>query len=76
LRRFHGHRAAIVGWDPEQFVDLHELEGEWVAAGNIHDPDGLVVATDLRYRWQLDDAFVSFADGHWWHPHRGEKNVR
>jgi hypothetical protein len=76
LGRFDGYRAAIVGWDPEQLVDLHELESEWVAAGDINGLDGLVVATDLRNRWQLDDAFVPFAEGYWWHPYRGAKNVR
>ena len=76
LRQFDGYRAAIVGWDPEEIVDLHELETEWIKSGDVASLDGLVLATDLKNRWQLDERFVPFAEGYCWLPYGGSKNLR
>jgi hypothetical protein len=74
LQGFSGYRAAIVGWDPESLVDLHDLETDW-RNGDAPDYDGLVLANDLCERWELGDEWVAFAHGHRWLPYRGSRNV-
>ncbi|MEU6352721.1 hypothetical protein ABZ896_25910 [Streptomyces sp. NPDC047072] len=46
LAQFDGYVAAMVGWDPESFVDLAELRSEWsdeLDEGGIH---GLVLCEE------------------------------
>lgn len=75
LRGFDGYQVAIVGWNAEEAVDLQELENDWVSEGDIDGLHGLVVATDLRDRWRVGDAFIPFTSGYWWIPYRGHRNV-
>jgi hypothetical protein len=74
LQGFSGYRAAIVGWDPESLVDLHDLETDW-RNGDAPAYNGLVLADDLRERWQLGPGWVAFGLGHHWLPYRGSRNV-
>lgn len=74
LQGFSGYRAAIVGWNPESLVDLHDLETDW-RNGDAPAYNGLVLADDLCRRWQLGAEWVAFGPGHRWVPYRGSRNA-
>lgn len=77
LTRFHDYEAAIVGWDPEEHVDVSQLES-WLDPecpdGDINKLHGLVLADHLIERWQ-PQGFVAFDAGHSWLPYRGSSNA-
>ncbi|MGD1222203.1 hypothetical protein [Streptomyces sp. Tue6028] len=69
LARFDGYVAAMVGWDPEPFLDIEDLASEWseeLADGTL---PGLVLADHLRNRLALGPAWVPFRPGHLWLPY-------
>lgn len=70
LRRFRGYEVAIVGWDPEELVDVAILEEEWVLDGTISTLNGLVLAQSFADRWQ-PAGFVPFEPGFQWLPYSG-----
>jgi hypothetical protein len=74
LRRFHGYEAAVVGWDPENLVNLGELELEWLPDGGISRLNGLVLADRLIESWR-PSGFVPFEPGYLWVPYRGTPNI-
>jgi hypothetical protein len=69
-----GYRAAIVGWNPESLVEVHDLETDW-RNGEPPDYDGLVLASDLCERWELEPKMAVFGDGYRWFPYSGSKNL-
>jgi hypothetical protein len=74
LRTFSGYRAAIVDWDPESLVDVHDPDTDW-RNGDPPGYDGLVLAQDLCEQWQLGPEWVPFGDDHRWLPYSGSKNL-
>jgi hypothetical protein len=75
LRRFRGYDVALVGWDPEALVDVHELEVDYVDDGSILDLNGLVLANRLVAQWNLDTALEAFDPEHQWLPYQGTSNA-
>lgn len=75
LKRFDGYQAAMVGWDPEGFVDLSELEADWVADGSIASLDGLVISSEVADRWGCDAGWAPFDLAHVWRPYSGSRNA-
>ncbi|MFG2334271.1 hypothetical protein ACGFMM_32365 [Streptomyces sp. NPDC048604] len=64
LARFEGYLTAMVGWDPEPFLDLDDLAADWseeLADGAL---SGLVLADHLRTRLSLGPAWVPFRPGY------------
>lgn len=70
LAGLSGYRAAVVGWDPEGWVDLEELRG-WIGGVAAAKAPGLVLAEDVC-RDVRGHGFVPFAKGYVWSPYRGE----
>ena len=73
LRRFDGYRAAVVGWDPEDFVECADLEheyGDFLADGF---PTGLVLAEEVLHTLTSASAqhFQPFEPGYQWIPYDG-----
>ncbi|MFE2584578.1 hypothetical protein [Streptomyces sp. NPDC059378] len=69
LERFEGYVAAMVGWDPEGFLDVDDLAADWseeLADGTL---PGLVLADHLRTRLSLGPAWVPFRPGYLWLPY-------
>ncbi|GAA4935051.1 hypothetical protein [Actinoplanes utahensis] len=76
LRRFTGYRAAQVGWNPEDRVDLDELRSDWMAELATGRMPGLTLADDVHRDLHRDlhgSGFTRFAPGHVWIPYRGEQ---
>jgi len=67
LRQFDGFVAAIVGWDPEEVVDLPLLRDR-VDEYGLDRLDGLVLASDIVVDWGLVAEFSDFAPGYSWLP--------
>lgn len=74
LRRFTGFQVAIVGWDPEEVVNICNLESERLPDESIYELDGLVLADHLVERWKLQ-RFVPFSQGMSWLPY-GQSQLR
>lgn len=69
LARFEGFVTAMVGWDPECFLDVDDLNADWseeLADGTL---TGLVLADHLRGRLSLGPAWVPFRPGYSWLPY-------
>jgi hypothetical protein len=69
LRTMRGYEAAMVGWDPEGFVDLAELRSDWseeLAAGDL---PGLVLSEAVRRTLAPNTTFEPFAPGFEWLPY-------
>jgi hypothetical protein len=78
LRTCRGYRAAIVGWDPEQFVDLAELAGTWADEARAGELSGLVLSDDAVHDLTARGVEVTvepFAPGASWMPYRGSRLV-
>ncbi len=72
LERFEGYLAAMVGWDPECFLDTDDLATDWseeLADGTL---PGLVLADKLRTRLTLGPAWVPYRSGYSWLPYAQE----
>jgi len=76
LRRFDGYQAAMVGWDPEGFVDLTDLRNEWMEDDGMYDLDGLVLADSVATELQVDERYEAFAPGFRWLPFTGKRTKR
>lgn len=74
LAKFSGYVAAIVGWDPEAFVDPAGLRGYWGDEPDDDTLDGLVLCETLHNELGLSGNYVEFQPGYLWIPYRGEKN--
>jgi hypothetical protein len=64
-----GYEAAMVGWDPEGFIDLAELRSDWseeLAAGDLL---GLVLSEAVRRTLAPNTTFEPFAPGFEWLPY-------
>ncbi|WP_435177095.1 hypothetical protein [Actinacidiphila sp. bgisy145] len=74
LAQFDGYVSAMVGWDPESYLDPGELTSDWtpdeLSDGSIH---GLVLSEELHAELGLGDRYVTFQPGYRWIPYRGEK---
>lgn len=74
LKRLRGYEVAMVGWDPESWVDIEVLESEYVADGSISEVEGLVLSNALIERWG-PQGFVPFSSGFFWAPFRHARNI-
>jgi hypothetical protein len=75
LRGCRGYRAAFVGWNPEDLVDLAELDQEWAEElrdGSLH---GLVLATEALASFRGPVLVEPFAPGFSWMPYRGQRSA-
>lgn len=73
LARFDGYVAAMVGWDPESWVDVEELKSEYLeylADGKVR---GLVVSDALHVELGLGADYVELRPGYRWIPYQGER---
>lgn len=73
LARFDGYVAAMVGWDPEQWVDVEELKSEYLedlAEGKVR---GLVLSDALHAELGLGAEYADFRPGYRWIPYQGEQ---
>lgn len=69
LAQFEGYLTAMVGWDPECFLDVNDLATDWseeLADGTL---TGLVLADHLRSRLAPGPAWVPFRPGYLWLPY-------
>ncbi|MGY4742869.1 hypothetical protein [Streptomyces sp. ATMOS53] len=69
LAQFEGYLTAMVGWDPEGFLDVNDLATDWseeLADGTL---TGLVLADHLHSRLSLGPAWVPFRPGYLWLPY-------
>ncbi|WP_018352469.1 hypothetical protein [Longispora albida] len=67
-----GYRAAIVGWNPESYISLAELNSDYsedLADGTI---PGLVISSELKEQLPPSPALVPFGPGFAWIPYEGE----
>lgn len=74
LSRMDGYLAAMVGWDPESFIDLDELRldsSDELAQGDV---PGLVLSSQARQTLSPTAGFQPFANGFEWIPYRGERS--
>jgi hypothetical protein len=72
LRGCRGYRAALVGWNPEFFVDIAELNQDWaedLQAGRLY---GLVLAEETLPELCVPAAVEPFAPGFSWMPYQGQ----
>lgn len=72
LSRMDGYRAAVVGWDPEGYVDVAELRRDWSAELADGALPGLVLADDVLATLPMASGFRPFRPGFAWIPYRGE----
>ncbi|MCP3801063.1 hypothetical protein NLX83_17520 [Allokutzneria sp. A3M-2-11 16] len=72
LSHLDGYQAAIVGWDPEGFVDLAELREDWSDELAHAQLPGLVLSPWARRKLPTATGLQPFADGFDWIPYRGE----
>ncbi|AHH99313.1 hypothetical protein GCM10010174_50720 [Kutzneria viridogrisea] len=72
LERLDGYQAAMVGWDPEGFVDLDELRVDWSEELRVGGLPGLVLSSEARLALGSTTGFHSFAQGFEWIPYAGE----
>lgn len=75
LSQLTGYQAAMVGWDPEDLVDLAELRSEWseeLGAGLL---PGLVLSHEVLRSLSAGAGFQPFASGFDWIPYQGERRV-
>ena len=76
LRGCRGYRAAIVGWDPEWYLDFAELQEDWADELRRGELDGLVLSDDAVREFAargIEAAVEPFAHGASWVPYRGER---
>ena len=74
LRRFDGYVAAVVGWDPEEVVDLRILRSRIDESG-LDRLKGLVLASALVLDWGHESQFSEFAAGYGWVPYGASSDV-
>lgn len=74
LSTFSGYRVAMVGLDPEMFVDPVELRMEYADEFADGTLPGLVLAEDLQRSLPESRHFVPFSDGFVWIPYQGQEN--
>ena len=76
LRSFgSSFELAAVGWDPEGHINPAELD-EWIADGELHRLDGLVVTDSIRHEWEQHAEWERFDESHWWIPLETRQPVR
>lgn len=78
LRACRGYRVAMVGWDPESFLDVAELQESWADELRQGDLAGLVLSDDaIRELATLgtEVAVEPFAAGTSWMPYQGTRPV-
>ncbi|WP_413760744.1 hypothetical protein [Streptomyces sp. MMBL 11-3] len=74
LAQFEGYLIAMVGWDPEGFLDVDDLAADWpeeLAEGSL---TGLVLADHLNSRLPLGPAWVPFRPGCLWLPYAQQES--
>jgi hypothetical protein len=71
LRRCRGYRAAFVGWNPEDMVDLAELEREWAEELRAGSVRGLVLADETIQQLRTPITAEPFAPDFSWMPYDG-----
>lgn len=70
VRPLTGYDAAVVGYDPEEGIDLDLLREE--RDERTEPPDGLVLADDLVDELGWGGQVEAFAPGYRWSPYRGD----
>jgi hypothetical protein len=75
LSQFTGYQAAMVGWDPEGFVDLAELREEWSEELQAGSLSGLVLSHEALRSLSAGAGFQPFAPGFAWIPYQGERRA-
>jgi hypothetical protein len=75
LSRCTGYQAAMVGWDPEGFVDLTELRMEWSQELRAGLLPGLVLSHEVLGSVSAGAGFQPFAPGFDWIPYQGERRA-
>jgi hypothetical protein len=78
LRACRGYRTAMVGWDPESFLDLAELRESWADELRTGALAGLVLADDAvrdLAALGVEVAVEPFAPGTSWVPYRGSRPI-
>jgi hypothetical protein len=59
LKRFHGYEVAMVGWDPESWIEVEALKSDYVADGSISRSRGWFCRTFLSSAGGHRDSFRS-----------------
>lgn len=75
LSQFTGYQAAMVGWDPENLVDLAELHTEWSDELGPGLLPGLVLSHEVRRSLSGGAGFQPFVFGFDWIPYQGERRA-
>jgi hypothetical protein len=75
LAQLTNYQVAMVGWDPEWFVDLAELREEWSEELQTGSLPGLVLSHEALRSLAAGAGFQPFAPGFDWIPYQGERRA-